>query len=117
MVNLPARPHAVHLPGNKLAVSTVSVDRRMIAVDEKGSLFVSEDSGATWEDVKRQWTGHAVLVRRRLHEIDALGAAAPESAQVAPASAGVSQPDTVFELVNDQGKVWVSTDGKIWVAR
>ena len=29
----------------------------------------------------------------------------------------LSQPETVFELVNDQSQVWISEDGRIWTAR
>ena len=63
MVNVATGPYAFHLPSGRLAVSIASADHRTLAVDEKGTLFLREDSGGTWEKVKRQWTGRAVLVR------------------------------------------------------
>jgi len=70
--------------------------------------------------VMKQWTGRAVLVRKnaapKLEEAAPL-AGKSEDAGETSGSGAVSQPETVFELVNDQGQVWWSGDGKIWAAR
>ena len=72
----------------------------------------------TWDKVKRQWTGRAVAVRRHANGIDAARATQPPTTDENPSTPGaVSQPDTVFELVNDQRQVWISVDGTIWTAK
>ena len=63
----------------------------------------SEDAGGRWVSVAKQWNGRVVAV----HLQTKLGA----NAGIADASAGG------FEIVNDQGLVWVSTDGRIWKAK
>ena len=118
MMNVATGPYAFHLPSGLPAVSSASADHRTLAVDEKGALFVREDSGGTWEKVKRQWTGRAIVVRRHANGIDATGVArTPETAGEPSNSGAVSQPDTVFELVNDQSQVWISVDGRIWTTK
>ena len=118
MADVTNRPYALHLPSRLLAISIASADHRMLAIDEKGALFLSEDSGGTWEKVKRQWTGRAMAVRRRAEGSDTGAAApAPETAENAPASGAASQPATVFELLNDQSQAWISVDGRIWKAK
>lgn len=118
MVDRPTGPRAFHLPGGRSAVSSASTDHRTLAIDETGELFLSEDSGATWSKVKRQWDGHAILVRRHANAVDTTGATpAPETGQNPAALGDLSQPETVFELVNDQNQVWISRDGKIWTAQ
>jgi hypothetical protein len=88
----------------------------LLAIDKKGALFFSDDSGLAWEKVKRQWTGRAILVRRKTAK-DATPptATAPESAGKTADS--LSQPESVFELVNDQSELWLSADGRIWTAK
>jgi hypothetical protein len=106
----------IHLPSGLPALSIASSDRRLLAIDKKGALFFSDDSGLAWEKVKRQWTGRAILVRRKTAE-DATPptATAPESAGKTADS--LSQPESVFELVNDQSELWLSADGRIWTAK
>jgi hypothetical protein len=108
----------IHLPSGLPALSITSSDHRVIAVDKKGTLFFSDNSGFTWEKVKRQWTGRAILVRTRTSE-DATPPAAnvPETAGSASVSDALSHPETVFELVNDQSELWLSADGRIWTAK
>jgi len=113
-----ARP--IHLPSGLPAVSIAHAGPLMLAIDKTGALFVSEDSGATWEPVTTQWTGRGVLVRKETSpqpEEVAPPAAKSEDAGGTSGSGAVSHPDTVFELVNDQSQVWLSTDGKTWIAR
>jgi hypothetical protein len=92
---------AAGLPSGLAAVSTAVARHSVLAVDKAGSVFLSEDSGSHWESVARQWNGRAVAVR-------ALAAAQ------ANASGAAGAPEAGFELVNDQGQVWASTDGKTW---
>lgn len=83
---------ATGLPSGLAAVSTAVAQHSVLVVDKAGSVFLSGDLGAHWESVARQWNGRAVAVR----------------AQAAGSS------ETGFELVNDQGQVWASADGKTW---
>jgi hypothetical protein len=113
-------PSPVHLPSGLPTISIAHEGERMIAIDNAGALFVSEDSGATWEPVTTQWTGRAVLVRKnaaRKTEEATPPVAKPESSRDASGSGAMSDSDTVFELLNDQGQVWLSADGTIWAAR
>jgi hypothetical protein len=118
MVDRPTGLYAFRLPSGQPAVSSASADHRTLAVDKSGELFFSEDSGATWHKVKRQWAGRAILVRRHASAVDTTEATpAPETGQ-SPATLGsLSHPETVFELVNDQNQVWISEGGKIWTAK
>jgi hypothetical protein len=92
------------LPSGLAVVSTASSQHRTLAVDKAGSVFLSEDSGGHWESVARQWSGQAVAVRMQA------------AARANPSGAAPS-PEAVFEIVNDQGQVWVSTDGRTWKAK
>lgn len=114
LADLAAGSYAIHLPGGRPAVSIASADHRTLAIDDAGALFVREDSEGTWNKVKRQWTGHATIVRRQAPE-SRTPAASP--APATPGSSAVSHPATVFELVNDQSQVWISLDGRIWTAQ
>jgi hypothetical protein len=113
-------PNPVQLPSGLPAISIAHSSERMIAIDNAGTVFLSEDSGANWEPVTTQWTGRAVLVRKKTSpqpEDAAPPAAKAESPGGTSGSGAVSESDTVFELLNDQGQVWLSADGKIWAAR
>jgi hypothetical protein len=90
----------VELPSGLPTVSAVTVRDRRLAVDRVGGVFLSEDSGSHWESVEKQWNGRAVTVRL----------------QAAGAQDGAT-PAAVLEIVNDQGQVWTSTDGKTWTAQ
>ncbi len=119
-VDVTTRAYPFHLPSGLPAHSVASTDRHLLAIDQAGTLFRSEDSGRSWKVVKRQWTGRAVLVRKE---------AAANSAAAAPPAAGgeaagdtsgtgaASAPATVFELLNEQSQVWWSADGRIWTAK
>jgi hypothetical protein len=118
MMNMETRPHDLHLPSGLPEVSMAFAGRRILAIDKAGELFLSEDSGATWERVKRQWSGRALMVRKHAEESGTTKATpAPETAGDIPGSGLASQPGTVFELVNDQSRVWISVDGQIWIAK
>jgi len=108
----------IRLPSGLPALSLASSDRRLLAVDKKGTLFFSDDSGLTWEKVKRQWTGRAILVRRKTsEEATPQAATVPESAGSTSVSDALSHPETVFELLNDQSQQWLSADGRTWTAK
>jgi Putative zinc-finger len=94
----------VALPSGLAVVSTATAQELVLAVDKAGSMFLSSDSGAHWDSVGRQWTGHVVTVR------------AVTQAKTGAAAGGGTQKD-LFELVNDQGEVWVSADGRNWKAK
>ncbi len=118
MVDRTTGPYAFHLPDGQPAVSSASADHRTLAIDEKGTLFFREDSGGTWQKVKRQWTGHAILVRRHASVVNTTDATPTPETGENPATLGsLIQPETVFELVNDQNQVWISRDGRIWTAQ
>jgi hypothetical protein len=88
------------LPSGLTALSTASSAERTIAIDMSGAMFLSEDKGKHWTPVKAQWTGRATLVRVR---------------QAAGLSGGVlTNAVPQFELMNDQARTWVSSDGKTW---
>jgi hypothetical protein len=86
-----------------IPVSRETTQGRTVAVDAAGGVFLSEDAGGHWGSVAKQWGGRAVSVR--------LQAKVGSSAGTADVVAGG------FEIVNDQGRVWVSTDGRVWKAK
>jgi photosystem II stability/assembly factor-like uncharacterized protein len=81
------------LPSGLPANSKATRSKVTVAVDKAGAVFVTTDAGGHWESVRQQWSGQAVAVRMQTN---------------APG---------VYELVNDQGQVWVSTDGRAWTAK
>jgi hypothetical protein len=134
------------LPSGLAAVSTAMARRNVLAVDKAGSLFFSTDGGAHWENIGRQWSGKAVAVRTRQESKGDAPAADAPAADAAAAKADAAKADAAkadaakagaaagaangglvaagggslqarFELVNDQGQVWVSSDGRTWKAK
>lgn len=93
----------ISLPGGVDALSIATLVGRTVALDTAGSLFFSDDNGNHWQEIPKQWTERAVLVRTR-----------PVPAQIA-GSLAVQAPR--FELVNDKLQTWVSADGKTWTAQ
>jgi hypothetical protein len=104
------------LPSHLPALSTISNTGQQLAIDTAGSLFRSEDAGVSWQPVPVQWTGRAVKLRlapppstqsfaKSANPVTATAAAKPSPA--APAQA-------CFELTNDMGIAWLSTDGQTW---
>ena len=94
-----ANPHK--LPSALAIVSRATAQHLTLEIDQSGALFLSDDFGAHWEQVLRQWTGRAVEVRVKT--------GLSGNTNTAPAS--------VFELKNDAGSTWASVDGKIWSAQ
>jgi len=104
---------AAPLPSGLAAVSTVAEQNRALAIDQAGTLFLSEDSGSNWESIARQWAGRAIEVRLQRPGTGSPAAAAPAAGvPVAP-----PLPAAVFEIVNDKNLIWVSMDGKTWKAQ
>lgn len=106
------------LPSGLPAVSTAISRHCLLAIDTAGELFWSEDFGSHWAHVDQQWTGRAVTVRLR-RDVKGNAVAAPAVSSVEQKSSAngveaVSTPATIFEIVNDSGKIWMSRDGKTW---
>jgi hypothetical protein len=101
------KPVALKLPSGLAPVSIATAQRRTVAIDPAGTLYVREGASGAWEPVIRQWTGRPVLVR--VHWLpESGGAGNPAALPASPAP---------FEIVNDTNLVWVSNDGKIWKAQ
>jgi len=96
------KANPTELPSGLAPVSTATVSHLVLAVDRLGSVYLSEDSGSTWASVAKQWMGRAASVRLQ-PAVNTNG----EEAYSAPS----------FEIVNDVGLVWVSTDGRTWKAK
>jgi hypothetical protein len=112
--------HSFHLPSGLPAVSEASAGHLMVAIDQAGTLFLSEDSGSTWEPVTQQWTGRAVAVRRQATGSGNAATAPAAEAETAGNTAGTGtapRPAAIFEILNDQSQVWVSADGKVWAVK
>jgi Putative zinc-finger len=97
------------LPSHLAALSTISNARQELAIDSAGALFRSEDAGVTWQPIPAQWTGRAVKLQLSATPTTQSMAKTANSVAAMPAAA---QP--VFELTNDEGIVWVSSDGRTW---
>jgi Putative zinc-finger len=115
----------VHLPSGLAALSIASANHRFLAIDKAGSLFVSDDGGTTWKSVAIQWTGRAISVLVQKAPVATINAAmqaqsaSSASADNEPSAAAGSAtpPSTSFEIVNDNGDKWWSTDGLLWIAK
>ncbi len=120
MAKIAAAEAAINLPSGLPAISTAAGAHRMLAIDKTGALFLSEDAGNSWVRVLQQWTGHAVSVRR--HIAPGALAAAPAAAQpeAVPGISGGAPADAspaLFEILNDKDQMWLSTDGRLWIAK
>ncbi len=108
----------VPLPSGLKLVSIAASQHLTLAIDQAGTLFLSEDPGRSWAPIASQWTGRAVEVRvqRTGGAYRAVAAVAQENGgegSVAPSSA----PVAVFEIVNDRHSIWTSVDGRTWKPR
>jgi hypothetical protein len=115
-----AKVASIHLPGGLDPVSIASAGRRQLAIDRAGALFISDDAGGLWERVTPQWTGRAITVRRHFDSSDA--AQSPPAAQAETSGggstdSGLGPSHGFFELFNDKGQMWLSTDGRTWTAK
>ena len=116
----------VMLPSGLIAISTVSARQLSLAIDRLGYVYLSQDSGSHWDPVNRQWDGRAIVVRIQ-HNVQPAGVRTQEpkagstqnepKESTADALAEPFTPPAIFEIINDCGQVWVSTDGKTWNAK
>jgi hypothetical protein len=105
------------LPQMREASAVVSQKNVALALDKNGSLFLSKNTGESWQPVPVQWAGQA----RDLHVAGEKEYFAMKSAGTL---SGVSSPSTlprrrmtipVFTLTNDKGETWYSLDwGRTW---
>ncbi|MDR3724663.1 MAG: zf-HC2 domain-containing protein [Terracidiphilus sp.] len=109
------RMRIANLPNGEVPVSTVRILPRTLALAGDGTLYLSKDMCMHWQAVASQWQGKAVAVRLR-------GVAAADAGKSVQGLERIHEaadsfvPHT-FELVNDKGQVWTSTDGLIWTAK
>ena len=97
-----AAPAKQHLPSGLSSISSASSGNRLLSLDSAGNLFLSNDKERAWQAVTYQWTGKAIRVR--------LAAPLNNEGTTVPSSGDVE----IFELVNDAGAIWTSTDGRTW---
>ena len=100
--------------------------RTVIALDAVGNVFLSNDQGEHWEQVKVQWVGKAVGIMIAPDHAQRLNLFSPSTADalqsthgtIAKKNAASSVVPATFELTNDKGQIWVSSDeGKAWVMK
>lgn len=89
------------LPGGRAVRSEAAAGSGMVAVDETGSVFLSDDAGRHWQVVNAPWEGRAVGVKLQ-QGASARGSLLEE------------QDPPRFELTTDKPETWVSADGKQW---
>jgi hypothetical protein len=123
MSKVSAAEVGITLPSGLPAVSTAASVHRRLAIDKAGALFLSDDGGITWRPVQQQWTGRAVAVRKHTapDTIDttapATASPAEQSEAVPGVSGGAPAPPALFEILNDKNQMWLSTDGRLWIAK
>jgi hypothetical protein len=117
----PTPAKQILLPSELAAVSSTSTGPFMLAIDKVGALFLSKDQGDTWERIHRQWKGRAVEVTQQFAANAGLQPAPTAQSETAPNAPGnadaASPPPVIFELLNDKGQAWISTDGRTWASK
>ncbi len=103
----------LNLPSGLAVQSIATGQRRTLAIDAAGAVFLRKDPVANWETVTPPWTGRAVLVRFREVTPKASGANGKDGFN-GGVIAGTLSPAGVFEIETDSGQVWVSADGEDW---
>jgi hypothetical protein len=116
---LAAPAKRIQLPSGLAVVSSTSSRPFMLAIDKAGALFLSADRGDTWERIDKQWKGRAVEVTQLSSANAGLAPAPTDQSETAPSTPtnASAAPSIVFELLNDKGQAWVSTDGRAWTPK
>jgi hypothetical protein len=98
------------LPSHLLAVSSVTRAAQTLAIDTAGTLYLSKDSGKTWQAVPTQWTGQAIKLNVAAPLAGLMSA--KQKAAVEDKANRISP--SPFELTTASGTVWTSSDGEHW---
>jgi hypothetical protein len=109
----------IQLPSSLPVISSIEAHRILLALDARGTLFLSRDSGRQWEQVPAQWSGHAMKLRISDTPSGATSSDKAEEAEAAPVAKAKKSPlpAPLFEIVNDGGATWQSADGKTWTSK
>jgi hypothetical protein len=103
------------LPSRAPAVSVAFDATTAMAVDADGNLFSTTDGGQHWLKAAEPWQGKAVAVQRVSPPLRVAKQQASASGSIGgPLPAAMAAPP-VFELRNERGQIWLSSDeGKTW---
>jgi hypothetical protein len=110
-------PGLPRLPSGLPAVSNAAAGHTQLAIDAAGALFFSHDKGKKWQPVESQWTGRAVAVRLAQASPGTGAGVAGGLKDDALAGKKKSAGFALFEIVNTEGAVWTSADGKTWIPK
>jgi photosystem II stability/assembly factor-like uncharacterized protein len=83
---------AVRLPHGKLAVASAYQEKRILAFDDAGVLYLSTNNGKRWKTIKPKWIGRIDTIR-------------------------AAETGRGFELTTEDDAVWRSPDGSYWRRR
>ncbi len=97
-------------PSDRPLLASVSQGKRILSLDDEGSLFLSRNEGKKWKKVKPQWAGKAV-------RIESTTTVSGEALAKTKDEAAVANEKAAFLLTTDAGKVWSSQDGAHWRQR
>ena len=107
----------VKSPSQAQIISLAADAGTVMAVDAKGALFVSHNEGKHWKKSHAHWQGRAMIVTLVSSAIvsPATNRAAVAASPAPPAPGSPPDQLQIFQLQNDQGQVWLSSDeGKTW---
>lgn len=96
------------LPSHLPATNTVALGKRVLSLDNAGTIFVSRNGGRSWKRVKTQWAG-------KVAQIEVTNSGGNVSKRNKASSGAENAPDK-FRLTTDSGAVWMSNDGAHWRA-
>lgn len=103
--DLPVEASSDALPSRRLAVTTVSVGVRSVALDEAGTVFTRRSERKRWKRVKAPWAGTVA----KLESAAATAGGTDILAQKKKAES------LGFKVTTSTGAVWGSADGEHWV--
>jgi hypothetical protein len=110
------------LPSKLPTKVRISNGHETLAADAAGRLFLSQDAGVHWQEIKQQWSGKVAMIvltskgAAKQPETDkaASSGAMRAATSLAPVSRASSIEKPWFELTTDTGATWTSSDGFIW---